>query len=66
MKMNEFEKEVNRKYREEYYRVHKERINRHRRTNKTKCECGSFIRTDNLNIHIKSLKHQQYESEICN
>ena len=59
--MNSIEREVNKKYRDAYYTRHKDRLNKQRRENKTKCDCGSVVRTDNFQIHMQSLKHQEYE-----
>jgi hypothetical protein len=55
------DKEYQRCYQRIYRSKHKDRLNKQRRENKTKCDCGSVVRTDNFQVHMQSLKHQEYE-----
>jgi len=45
------------------YEKHKEKYNE-KRKEKVECECGSTVRKDKLNLHLKTKKHKNYLSSL--
>ncbi len=49
-------------YWNKWYEKNGEKIRAKRKTEdyKYRCECGSFIRIDNINRHYRTVKHQSF------